>query len=110
MLPTWIRSLSYVRNVCAHHSRLWNKPLASQPKQPRIGEVPLLDHLNGDQYAQERFYSAAAIAHHFQLQINPNSTWGTRFVDLISTFPDAPGISIGQAGFPADWEALPLWS
>jgi abortive infection bacteriophage resistance protein len=24
VLESWIRSLAYIRNLCAHHSRLWN--------------------------------------------------------------------------------------
>ncbi len=26
LLPTWVRALSYVRTICAHHTRLWNLP------------------------------------------------------------------------------------
>ena len=25
VMVSWIRSLNYLRNVCAHHSRLWNR-------------------------------------------------------------------------------------
>lgn len=110
LFPTWVRALAFVRNVCAHHSRLWNKSLIAQPKPPRSGEVPLLDHLVGDSFATERFYSAAAIARYFQLVINPGSAWGSRFVDVVRTFPTAPGVSIGQAGFPARWDTLSLWN
>lgn len=109
LFPTWVRTLAFVRNICAHHSRLWNKPLIAQPKLPRLNDVPLLNHLAGDTFASEHFYSAAAIARYFQLQINPTSSWGARFVSLIETFPEGPKISIGQAGFPAKWCALPLW-
>lgn len=28
-LASWIRCLAYVRNVCAHHGRLWNHPLVN---------------------------------------------------------------------------------
>ena len=110
LLPTWVRTLAFVRNVCAHHSRMWNKPLVAEPRAPRVGEVPLLDHLAQDKFARERFYSAAALARYFQRQINPNSSWGTRFVAAVDTFPQAPGIALGQAGSPADWKTLPLWS
>ncbi len=109
LFPTWVRSLAFVRNVCAHHSRLWNKPLVAQPKLPRVGEAPLLDHLAGDVFAGERLYSAVAIARYFQRKINPTSTWGARFIQVIDSFPNAPAISIGQAGFPSNWKQLPLW-
>jgi abortive infection bacteriophage resistance protein len=31
-LANWLHFLTYIRNVCAHHSRLWNKELAIRPK------------------------------------------------------------------------------
>ncbi len=31
-LPSWLQSLTQVRNYCAHHSRLWNKNLPGRPK------------------------------------------------------------------------------
>ena len=30
-LTDWLHTLTYVRNVCAHHSRLWNRELAIRP-------------------------------------------------------------------------------
>ncbi len=34
VLRTWLHTLSYVRNICAHHGRLWNRELAISPKFP----------------------------------------------------------------------------
>lgn len=31
---TWLHSLVYVRNLCAHHSRLWNRELRIRPEMP----------------------------------------------------------------------------
>jgi abortive infection bacteriophage resistance protein len=42
LLASWRRCLSYLRNVCAHHSRLWNRNMSEQPKKPDAGEAPLL--------------------------------------------------------------------
>lgn len=30
-LGDWLHTLTYVRNICAHHSRLWNRELAIRP-------------------------------------------------------------------------------
>lgn len=30
-LGDWLHTLTYVRNICAHHSRLWNRELAIKP-------------------------------------------------------------------------------
>ncbi len=112
LFSTWVRTLAFVRNVSAHHSRLWNKPLVAQPRPPKVGDVPLLDHLatlGAPPGGLDRLYAAAAIARLFQLTISPSSTWGARFVAHMATFPNAPGISLAQAGFPQGWEQLPLW-
>lgn len=34
-LQDWLHVLTYVRNVCAHHSRLWNRELAIRPEKSR---------------------------------------------------------------------------
>ncbi len=34
VLRSWLRSLSFIRNVCAHHSRLWNREFAIAPLMP----------------------------------------------------------------------------
>lgn len=35
VFESWLHSIVYVRNICAHHSRLWNKTLRIQPLFPR---------------------------------------------------------------------------
>ena len=38
---SWVRALSYVRNVCAHHDRLWNKKLTNNaPDIPNSKDSP----------------------------------------------------------------------
>jgi abortive infection bacteriophage resistance protein len=109
LLTGWVRSLNFVRNVCAHHSRLWNRPLIDQPVLPRGSELPLLRHLLDDRLAQTRFYSAAAILCFLLRVINPGTTWASRLKDHLATIPKAPGVALGHMGFPDNWVALPLW-
>lgn len=35
LLISWIHSLNFVRNVCAHHARLWNREMAISIKLPK---------------------------------------------------------------------------
>ncbi|MFA5879172.1 MAG: Abi family protein [Candidatus Margulisiibacteriota bacterium] len=35
IIKSWLFSLVYVRNLCAHHSRLWNRDLSISPKKPQ---------------------------------------------------------------------------
>lgn len=38
IFATWLRSLNYLRNVCAHHGRLWNRNIVEQPRLPGFRE------------------------------------------------------------------------
>ncbi|MEY9584271.1 Abi family protein [Sinorhizobium fredii] len=111
LIQSWIRSLCNVRNICAHHSRLWNKPLVNQPAIPRAGEAPDLDHLATAPDTNKRIYAALAVMRFLLKEINPRTKWADRLKDHVATFPqDAPNISLRDAGFPDDWDQLPLWN
>jgi abortive infection bacteriophage resistance protein len=42
-LESWLKAISNVRNICAHHSRLWDKKLSTIPKKLNIwlGDIDL---------------------------------------------------------------------
>ena len=109
LLPKWVWSLSIVRNICAHHSRLWNKPLVNQVKPPRPGEMSALDHLASDRFALSRLYGAVAVARHMLHAINPSTSWPERLKALVATFPANAHVSFRGSGFPAGWEQQGLW-
>lgn len=110
LLAGWMRGINHVRNICAHHGRLWNRSPADQPKPPRAGEIALLDHLARDAFAQTRLYGVAAPMQYLLRFINPMTSWPDRLRRHLDGFPTAPGVAVGQTGFPAGWETLPLWS
>lgn len=107
ILPSWIMSLNYIRNVCAHHSRLWNKPPVTQPSIP--AEVDLLEHLVGNRYAQQRVYATMAVARYLQMIIAPDMEWSSELISLNESFPEFRGVHFKSTGFPDDWENLELW-
>lgn len=110
IFETWLRCLNDVRNICAHHSRLWNRPLVAQPRWPSPREVPALDHLIGDTHGQTRLYGALAIMNCMLKVVNPSSTWGHRLVLHVGTLPTNSLLSLKSAGFPATWMAEALWA
>ena len=99
ILTSWIRTLADIRNICAHHGRLWNRAIASQPRSPVAGENPILDHLIPDT-VREKLYGSIAIARYMQTIVTPDSTWGSKLIDLNKTFPSAPGINFSSSGYP----------
>jgi abortive infection bacteriophage resistance protein len=110
MLVSWMRTLTYVRNICAHHSRLWNHPLVLQPKIPALGLIPELNQLSLYTPCANRVYASAAIAQHLISVINPASSWKERLKALWGAFPKAPGITPALAtGFMPSWTSWALW-
>lgn len=109
-LPSWAQSINFVRNVCAHHGRLWNRPLIQQPRPSTPGELPLFEHLVTDQFAQRRLYAVAVVLQYMLHFVHPSSTWGDRLHSHLETIPKSPHISLRHMGFPIGWELLPLWS
>ena len=109
LLTGWMRGINLVRNICAHHGRLWNRSIADQPKPPRLNELPMLDHIATDVFAQSRLYGVAAPMQFLLKTINPTTTWSARLRHHLTAFPAAPGAAVTQSGFPANWDVLPLW-
>lgn len=110
LLPSWVRSLNFVRNVCAHHGRLWNRGLVDHPAQPKPGELPELSILASDQHARTRLYAAAAVTRFLLRVINPSTSWAERLKAHVATFPTNAHVSFQGSGFPNDWHEQPLWS
>lgn len=106
IFASWLRSLNYLRNVCAHHSRLWNRNIVDQPKLPKIGEVNWAEPFRGDGHRLARPFLLLCIAKHLLGIINPSSTWGQRLKQLLLEFPDLQHLDLNLTGMGAvvGWE------
>jgi abortive infection bacteriophage resistance protein len=113
VMESWLRTLTYIRNVAAHHSRLWNRNLVDQPKLPKIGEIKAFDPLVLDSVmvrdVSSRLYSVLCILVYLLKVISPNSSWRDRLRDMIDQFPIIPQLSISEMGFPKEWKSHDFW-
>jgi abortive infection bacteriophage resistance protein len=104
VLSSWLATLNQIRNLCAHHARLWNRVFGIKPTIPRCrkhpqwhGPVPITD---------DRLFGAMTVLHYLLKQVAPHSQWRTRWEHLLAQYPDVP---IAQMGFPSNWQDSPLW-
>lgn len=106
IFESWLRSLNYLRNVCAHHSRLWNRNIIDQPKLPKAGEVSWVDPFQGEAHLLARPFLLLCIAKHLLTIINPSSSWGQRLTVLLLEFPDLQhvGLNLNGMGAVEGWE------
>ncbi|QUC01989.1 MULTISPECIES: Abi family protein [Cellulosimicrobium] len=111
LMASWLASLNYVRNVAAHHARLFNRKLQNAPARPRLGLVPLLDHLRDEDTPKGAFgvYNALAVIAYMLRSVDRSSDWCHRLVELCGTFPSSPDLTLGALGGPREWTSLNLW-
>ena len=103
VLESWLHSIVYVRNICAHHSRLWNKNLRIQPVAPKSTNFPFL----ANPAPTNRVYYILSIILYLLQVVNPQNTFASRIKSLLMEFPL---IDISSMGFPKDWEKELLWN
>jgi abortive infection bacteriophage resistance protein len=103
VLASWLRHLSLIRNICAHHSRLWNRELTITPTLPRNKPVGLASQwVSGSR----KLYNTLVILLHLMDVIAPKHLWRGRMKDLMSQHE----ISVAAMGFPLDWKTSKIWA
>lgn len=95
---SWLHSLTVLRNICAHHGRVWNRHYAIQPRVLRA-HASHFTNLN-------LFYTLAVIVRYMTQIVDSSSDFPAR---LKAVFRDHPAVSISQMGFPPGWANDPFW-
>jgi abortive infection bacteriophage resistance protein len=99
VLSSWLHFLTYIRNLCAHHSRIWNRELAIRPKFPD-------KTLGWQDVKNDRIISFFAVAQFLFNKIHLRQN----IVDsLQELFQEYPQISPNTMGFQTNWGAKSFW-
>jgi abortive infection bacteriophage resistance protein len=100
VLVSWFRSLNVLRNMCAHHNRLWNFPLlVDKPKAAK--------RLKDELAATDRFYARAVVLSTLLDTTGHGEDWRRRLVMLLARYPI---VETASMGFPSDWQTRSLWN
>lgn len=106
VFQSWLRSLNFLRNVCAHHSRLWNRNIA-RPKIPAPGALPWCDAFRGEGELITRTFILLAITRHMTRVVCPDTGWHHRLQGHLAAFPSQHAqrrLSLEDMGAPPGWE------
>ena len=104
VLESWIQSLSFIRNICAHHQRLWNRKITIKPTIPKFfNEENLLKHT---EFNIDKIFSALCIIIHLLKIISPTDKLRYKFKELLQKYPV---VKVSNMGFPYDWEEFNIW-
>ena len=114
ILQSWIYSINYVRNLCAHHNRVWNRRLALSPSIPRK-RLPSKESNNLEWYEpivvvqdpeNVRIFVVMTIIKHILNRYTMTTGFEDDLFDLLKKYRDIP---LNQMGFPEDWLECPIW-
>ncbi len=105
VLESWLHNINYIRNICAHHIRLWNRNLRISAKNPRRVSFQFLDKTDG--FRHDKIYFSISIMLYLLKRIGLNNG------ETNSIIAFADGLSIEERrnmGFPDTYKAEPLWN
>ncbi|HEV7622456.1 MAG TPA: Abi family protein [Flavisolibacter sp.] len=105
-LHSWLQTFTQIRNICAHHGRLWNKNLPGRPKllsSPPSSWVknvpPVLEH--------HMLYVHLCCMKYLFNVIHPGNNFTYRLYVLLKKYPN---IDINALGMKKGWSKEPLWN
>lgn len=99
IMTSWLHSLTYLRNLCAHHSKLYDRVFTLKPKIA----VKYRDQLQNN----DRFIAQAVIIKILLNVVSPESSWSSNLYELIKNHPD---VDVGKMGFSKNWQNDLFWS
>ena len=103
-LISWLESLTVLRNLCAHHARIWNRRYALKPRMPKT----LSGHkwLTVFSFPPDKIYPQLSCIVYLLNAIDPHNAFANNIQKLMK---DYPSIDATALGFPKRWEQEPLW-
>jgi abortive infection bacteriophage resistance protein len=103
VFASWLHSFVYIRNVCAHHARIWNRWLRVQPLFPRRTHYAWL---TDNTVSNNRLFYALSMVIYLLNVVNPNHTFKQKLENLFLKYPNVDRTAMG---FPFKWRSEPLW-
>lgn len=104
-LSSWLEAISVLRNIVAHHSRLWNRSLSKQPMNIKgHRDKWLLNQLTDNQ--KKKPYGVITAMLYLCNAVYPENKIKERLLALLDNSKDIPYYKIG---FTGDWRKEPIW-
>ena len=104
-LSSWLEAISYLRNIVAHHSRVWSRNMVKRPMDINNPKgIWLRNPLS--EFAKKKPYLIITSMLYLCNAINAGDTYKKKIISLIEERPDIP---IYKIGFPNHWNKEPIW-
>jgi len=96
LMGSWLHTIVYIRNLCAHHSRIWNRKLSIRPLVNKKDK----DWNSVDNSKIFAVFLLIKKMMHFQ---DKWDEWSGKLLTLLGEFPR---IDVSNMGFVENWRAI----
>lgn len=108
VLESWMQTYVRLRNICAHHGRLWNVGLGVYPAIPTSPTVSWLKETDAlPERSRKRLYPVLVSLQSVLDSVSPRSGWARRLHELVSA---RPPMNLSGMGIPETWTEDAFWS
>lgn len=104
VLENWVHNFCNIRNICAHHGRLWNRRIATPIISPKKTTHQFIKNKNI--YPYKLYASLSAMIYILNI-ISPKSLFKCNLLQLLQSCPPN---QLKEMGFPKNWKNEPIWN
>lgn len=102
ILENWMHCFSNLRNICAHHGRVWNRRLL----KIKIPNNTVNDFILNTNIFPNKIYTALCCIEYILKIISPSTTFSQKLKSLME---NCPLKQEKEMGFPKDWQKDKFW-
>jgi abortive infection bacteriophage resistance protein len=104
-LASWLLTITVLRNIIAHHGRLWNRVIINKYDWPSNTSNPILSYIPNNHQRRKIFPILSAI-----IYMNDKISMGNNIKqELFNLFLQYPNTELSKMGFPTNWKTEPIW-
>lgn len=103
---SWLHALNFTRNLCAHHSRMWNRDMNIVPEKLEFSRT-LKWISNPNTARRNKVYYSLCMIYYLLQTVNPRTHFKKKLVDLLNQYSHV--VNLNSMGFPENWTEDEFW-
>jgi abortive infection bacteriophage resistance protein len=104
-LASWLLTITVIRNIIAHHGRLWNRVIINKYDWPPTSPKPILSYIP-DNHQRRKIFPIISGIIYLNNEISPGNHIKQELLNLFAQFPNT---NLSKMGFPTNWQNEPIW-
>ena len=102
----WLESIAYIRNIIAHHSRLWGRTMIKRPSMQLNNPAGAWFAKPLKQGQLDKSFSTISCMVYLCGFLRASQDIKSKIVNLVNAYPNVP---VYKLGFFNQWQSEPLW-